>query len=152
MRELIKKILKEEVLNLNEFKIDKKSLLHDLRVMDFKNDDAEEELNYHIEWFKSLPKELTLYRIVYVDDESEINKKEPGSHYSIDKESLIENDSYTYGYGDKKFLLTVKVSKSLVDPQQTISNNILYPNEKEITLKNKGRGAKVIDITELEIF
>lgn len=149
MRELIKKILKEEVLNLNEFKIDKKSLLHDLRVMAFSSEDAEEELDYHIEWFKSLPKELKLYRIVYVDDESEINTKEPGSHYSFDKENLIENNTHTYGYGEKKFLLTVIASKSLADPQLTISNNILYPNEKEITLKKKGRGAKVIDITEL---
>lgn len=149
MKELIKKILRDEVLSVNEIKLNKKNLLHDLSVMDFDYDDAQDELNYQIKWFKSLPNELTLYRVIYVNDENEINIKEPGSHYSMNKESLINNNVYTYGYGDKKFLLTIKTKKSLVDPQQTISNRILYPNEEEITIKNKGRGVKVVEIEEI---
>jgi len=149
MKELIKQVLKEHV-ELNEFSINRKSLLHDLQMMDFDFDDAQEELEYHIEWFKSLPKELKLYRVIYADSEEDINVKEPGKHYSMDKSNLTGSHSYVSGYGDNKYLLTVIANKSLVDPQSTISNNILYPNEKEITLKRNGKGAKVINIKELE--
>lgn len=147
MRILIQKILREET--LNEVKINKQSLLHDLQVMDFDYEDAKEEIKHHIKWFESLPKVLKLYRIIYADGENNINIKEPGKHYSLDKKNLLDYHEYSIGYGENKYLLTVMVNKSLVDPQETISNNILYPNEKEITLKRNGRGAQVIEITEL---
>lgn len=38
----------------------------------------------------------------------------------------------------------------MVDFVDTISNNILYPNENEITLKNKGKGIKIISIKKLK--
>ncbi len=142
MREIIKKVLKE-------FTVNKSSLIHDLQVMDYDYEDAQEELKKHIDWFKSLPKEMMLYRIVYVDDESDINLKEPGSHYSLNKDELVENHQYAIGYGEYKYLITVTAKKSLFDAQETISNNILYPNEMEITLKNKGKGTKVISIEKL---
>jgi len=142
MREIIKKVLKE-------FTVNKSSLMHDLQVMDYDYEDAQEELKKHIDWFKSLPKEMMLYRIVYVDDESDINLKEPGSHYSLNKDELVENHQYVIGYGEYKYLITVTAKKSLFDAQETISNNILYPNEMEITLKNKGKGTKVISIEKL---
>lgn len=150
MRSTIKKILHEETKNLlKEIKIDKEKLLHDLMVMDFNPNDAEDELNYYLEWFKSLPNELKLYRIVFADDKSKIDTKQPGKHFSIDKENLLAHHDYTYGYGENKYLISVLVNKSLVDPQETISNNILYPNENEITLKNKGKGVKILKITKL---
>jgi len=31
----------------------------------------------------------------------------------------------------------------------TLNNNILYPHEKEITLKDKGRGAQYLDIEKI---
>jgi hypothetical protein len=147
MKELIKQILREEF--LNEFRIDRSSLLHDLNVMDFSSEEATEELQSHIEWFKSLPNEMTLYRIVFADDESEIDLKQPGTHYSHDKKGLIDSHVHASGHGEFKYLITVKVKKSLFDAQETISNNILYPNEQEISLKNKGKGAKVISVEEL---
>jgi hypothetical protein len=45
--------------------------------------------------------------------------------------------------------LTVEVDKTKMDVLQTLSNNILYPHEEEITLKNKGKGAQIINIEEL---
>ena len=149
MKKIIEKILKEEANTLLEFKVNRSSLLHDLQVMDYSPEDAEEELDSHIKWFKSLPNELKLYRVVYVDNESDINTKQPGKHYSMDYENLIGYHEYALGYGEKKFLLTVIANKSLIDAQSTISNNILYPNEKEITLKQNGKGAKVIKIKEI---
>jgi len=148
MKDLIKHILREEF-NLNEFKINRKSLLHDLQVMDYSLEDAEDELEYHIKWFKSLPNELTLYRMIYVDNKDDINMKEPGSHYSMDKENLVNFHDYAIGIGDEKYLLTVVANKSLIDAQATISNNILYPNEKEITLNKRGRGVKIVKIDKI---
>jgi hypothetical protein len=148
MKELIKRILNEEFI-LNEFKINRKSLLHDLQLMDYSLEDAKDELQYHIDWFKSLPNQLILYRIIYIDGKDNINMKEPGSHYSMDKENLVNFHEYAIGIGDEKYLLTVVADKSLIDAQTTISNNILYPNEKEITLKKKGKGVKIIKIDNI---
>ena len=43
MRELIKNILREEV-QLNEFRVDRSSLVHDLNMMDFDPEEVKEEL------------------------------------------------------------------------------------------------------------
>jgi len=134
---------------INEIKINKQSLMHDLMIMDYNHEDAEYELNSLLDWFKSLPNTLELYRIIYVDNENQINVKQPGSHYSLNKDELLSSHTYSSGYGDLKYLITVSASKSLVDVQDTLSNNILYPNELEITLKNKGKGAKIISLTLL---
>jgi hypothetical protein len=148
MRELIKHILREEV-QLNEFRVNRSSLIHDLNMMDFDPEEVKEELERHIEWFKSLPNEMTLYRIIHADDESEIDLKQPGAHYSDNKRELIYNHTHAAGHGEFKYLITVKANKSLFDAQETISNNILYPNEMEISLRNKGKGVKVISVDKL---
>lgn len=148
MKYLIKKILREEV--LYEVKINKKNLLTVLNDVGLFDEDADDELNNLLRWFKLLPNELTLYRILRVDNESDINLKEPGKHYSTNRVSLIKNNTHTLGYGDKKFLLTVKAKKSQIDIQETLTNNILYPNEEEITLKNRGKSVRVISVEELK--
>ena len=76
-----------------------------------------------------------------------------GSHYSQDRTDLI-NNHYDRGsiYGDMgehAYLITVKVPKSEVDVMETLNNNILYPHEKEITLKDKGRGAQYLDVEKI---
>lgn len=130
-------------------KINKKILLNQLVEMGYNPEEAKEELNSLIDWFLSLPKKMTLYRVIQVDELSDINKERPGSHYSRYKSELISNHCYAVGYGDKKFLMTIRADKSLFDINQTLSNNILYPNENEITLKNKGFGAEIISIEEI---
>jgi SMC interacting uncharacterized protein involved in chromosome segregation len=149
-REIIKKIVREvSSKHLNEVKINRKELLKDLISMDYNPDDAEDELDYLIKWYESLPKELTLYRVIYVNNEDDINTESPGSHYSVSKSDLLRNHGYSVGIGDKKYLLKVVANKSQIDVQKTLSNNILYPNEKEITLKNKGKGIDIIKIIEI---
>jgi hypothetical protein len=37
----------------------------------------------------------------------------------------------------------------MVDVMETLENNILYPNEKEITLKNKGKGVEIISTKKI---
>jgi hypothetical protein len=149
-RKSIKEILRKESSKiLNEAKINRKKLLKDLISMDYSLEDAETELDYLIKWFESLPNELRLYRVIFVDSEDDIDKESPGYHYSISKSDLLRNHEYSVGVGDEKYLLTVIADKSLINPQETISNNILYPNEGEITLKNKGKGVSIVKIKKL---
>ena len=109
------------------------------RISDIKN-----ELN-------SLPQTLTLYRVVYVDDEGQINQIEVGSHYVLKRREL-ESSHYQGSHvgGGSPLILTVKADKSLIDVQTTINNRVKYPHEKEVTLKNKGVGAKIIKVEPFE--
>lgn len=117
--------------------------------MDFSQEEAKDEVKYLHQWFKSLPEELKLYRIILADNKNDINFKQPGSHYSTNKRDLMNSHYFTTGVGSKTFLLTVLADKSLVDKEETFNNRVLYPNENEITLKNKGKGVKIINIKEL---
>jgi hypothetical protein len=138
-----------KLLELLSEEIDKQLLLNYLYQMDYDKEDAIEELKSLLKYIKSLPPFLTLYRIVRVDNESDIDQDSLGSHYSTNKKDLINNNTYADGYGEKRFLIKVKSPRELVDINQTLANNILYPNENEITLKNKGKGVKILSITEL---
>ena len=120
--------------------------------MGFDNDEALYELNNITDYYDNLPENLTLYRIIFAGSKNEIDRQYPGSHYSISQKDLLENH---YGslrdssYGDKCFIIKVKVQKQLIDSYESIKNNILYPNEQEITLKNKGFGAEIMSITQI---
>ena len=128
---------------LNEA-INKKRLMSLLKTMDITGEDAKSELEDIVSYVKELPEELKLYRILSVDSKDDINKEELGSHYSTDRKNLLSSHDYVTGSGEEYYLVTVKVKKSMVDVMETLENNILYPNEKEITLKNKGKGVEII--------
>ena len=114
---------------------------------------AIEDLQNLIEWLNGLPEIITLYRLLYLHDEDEINKEELGDHYSDNKKELLynhHNKGSIYGdYGENAILITVKVNKDQIDILNTLHNNIMYPHEQEITLKNKGKGSQLIDIKEI---
>jgi len=139
-----------KLLELLSEEIDKQLLLNYLYQMDYDKEAAIEELKSLLKYIKSLPPFLTLYRIIRVNDESDIDKDSLGSHYSTNKKDLINNNTYADGYGEKRFLIKVKSPRELVDINQTLANNILYPNENEITLKHKGKGVKILSVTELK--
>lgn len=154
----IKNLLKKSKDNLDESFIrltadNTDNLLGCLYEMGFDNDDALYELNTITNFYEKLPEELILYRIVFAGSKNEIDRQYPGSHYSINKKELINNH---YGslrdssYGDKCFIIKVKAQKQLIDNYESIKNNILYPNEQEITLKNKGFGAEIIKIMQVD--
>lgn len=132
-----------------ENKIDKKRLLSNYQTMDFDIKKAKSDLKDLIVWYKSLPDILKLYRIVHVDNKNDIDLINPGSHYSISRKDLISSHDYSAGYGEKKYLITVIADKSMVDVNETLSNNILYPNEREITLKDKGKGVEILSVKKI---
>lgn len=133
---------------LNET-INKKRLMSLLKTMDITGEDAKSELEDIVSYVKELPEELKLYRILSVDSKDDINKEELGSHYSTDRKNLLSSHDYVTGSGEEYYLVTVKVKKSMVDVMETLENNILYPNEKEITLKNKGKGVEIISTKKI---
>jgi hypothetical protein len=133
---------------LNEA-INKKRLISLLKTMDITGEDAKSELEGIVSYVKELPEELKLYRILSVDSKDEINKDELGSHYSTDRKNLLSSHDYVTGSGEDYYIVTVKAKKSMVDVMETLENNILYPNEKEITLKNKGKGVEIISIKKI---
>ena len=106
-----------------------------------------------LDWLNGLPEETILYRLLYVDDDEKIDKEFLGDHYTPNKKELLYNH-YNKGsiYGGNEghpVLIKVKINKEQIDIFNTIHNNIYYPHEEEITLKNKGKNVKIIDVTKL---
>jgi hypothetical protein len=54
------------------------------------------------------------------------------------------------GFGEKYFIITVKIPKNEINVSETIENNILYPHEREITVKNNGKNVKIVRIEEID--
>jgi len=121
--------------------------------MGLSNEWAIEDLQSLLEWLNGLPDTITLYRLLYVDEDIDIDKEELGTHYSHIKKDLLHNHhskgSIYGGNWGYPILITVEVKKGQIDIFNTLHNNILYPHEQEITLKDKGRGAKLIDVSEV---
>ena len=131
-------------------RIDKQYLLSKLYEMGFDEESAEDELEYLIDYLYELPDLIDLYRIISVDNKKDIDIKKPGSHYSTSKKDLLKSYSFCTGCGDEIYLLTVESPKELIDISQTLANRILYPNEQEITLKNKGSGVNAVSIKKIK--
>lgn len=143
--------------NVSKYKLSKNDiskLMKDYDYMGYDVDYAIDELIELVSYLNNLKSPLILYRIICSDSEEEINLSNVGSHYSLNKNNL-KNNHYRKGSiagncrGEKVFLLTVSAEKLMVNVMETLSNNILYPHEEEITLKNKGMGVKIIKVEEL---
>jgi hypothetical protein len=154
MRDIIIKILSEEkrknfMLSSN----DRNYLLSAYEDMGYEYEWAQEDLDELVRFINRLPKRVKLYRVILVDEEGQIDREKPGSHYSMDKENLLGShmlDSVkSSSLGNEAYLITVKADKGSIDIMETLHNNILYPHEKEITLYDKGKGAEIIDIEKL---
>lgn len=117
---------------------------------------ANEQLKSLIRLFNKLPDPVRLYRLIFLESKDKFNRDEPGSHYVLSKERLIRDhyDSMLYDYSkfenSKPFILTIEANKNKIDFDETIKNNLAYPHEEEVTLKDRGRGANTISIERLK--
>lgn len=117
---------------------------------------AREHLDDVVNNFNNLPDPVTLYRLIFLGKKSDLNKNELGSHYVLNKQRLIRShyDKMLYDYSKfenaKPYILTISSNKNKIDFDETISNNLMYPHEEEITLKNKGKGVDIISLEELK--
>lgn len=149
--------INESTNNSNKYKLSKNEiikLMSNYEYMGYDQESAIDDLEDLVSYLNNLKSPLILYRIICSDSKEELNLSKVGSHYSLNKNNLL-NNHYRRGSiagdcrGEKVFLITVFVEKSMIDVMETLSNNILYPHEEEITLKNYGVGATVIDTEEL---
>ena len=139
-----------KLLNLLSEEINRKGMVTFLmQDRDYNEEDANNEIDDILSWMEGLPKKMTLYRIIRADSEDDIDTENPGNHYSMDRKNLIANQDFSHGVGDRVFLLKVSVDKRYINKEDTLKNNIMYPNEKEVTLSKGGLGAKVVDITDI---
>jgi len=143
-------LLKEQITLSHE---DTEFMYGAYKVMGLDEEWAIYDLKSLLEWLNGLPDTIILYRLIYVDEERDIDKEDLGTHYSHIKKDLLHNH-YSKGsiysnseMGDNALLLTVKIKKDQIDIFNTLHNNILYPHEQEITLKNKGKGSELIDVS-----
>mgnify|MGYP007071669585 CR=1 FL=1 len=116
--------------------------------------DAKEFLESHIEYYMKYPDPVTLYRVIGVKNKKAIRDKEPGEHYVDDKMLIDDHLLMSIGafenWADdvKPYIMEVQVPLNQIDVLQTLIQNLSFPNENEINLKNKGRGAKFIKATK----
>lgn len=140
-----------KLLHILSERINKKRYLSLLiRDMDYDESEAEEVLNDIITTVKNLPNPIKLYRIIHVDNKDEIDLRNPGSHYAKNKKDLLNSHSFADGVGDESYIITVLAPKSLIDVEETINNNVLFPHENEVTLKNKGNGVEIVSVRKLK--
>jgi len=145
-----KKVISEVKDPLNLSKKQLKSLIDQgKKHMGYSEEESKEEIEYIIKSIKNLPEEIKLFRIIKADDRKDIDTDKPGDHYAKNKKDLLDSHSFADGIGDNSFMITVLAPKELVDIDQTIYNNLLYPNENEVTLKNKGEGVKIVSIRKI---
>ena len=146
--------------NLNEnyvrFTEDNTSdLIEDFMSMGFDRETSIYEFNELVSVYENLPSTMILYRLVFSDSQEEIDTQYPGYHYTRKKKDLLDNH-YFQSYrdsstGENPYIIKVRIQKQMIDFYESIKNNILYPGEKEITLKDKGFGAKIIEIMPVNI-
>jgi hypothetical protein len=114
--------------------------------------DAKEYLVEAVDEYKNLPDPVTLYRVVFVKNKKAIKIKQPGEHYVLYKWMIDSHliDSIG-GYelteeDDEPYILNVQAPLSSIDVLQTIIQNLSFPNEREINIKDKGRTLKVVKV------
>ncbi len=89
--------------------------------------------NSVIDVFSSLPEKFKIYRIIKIDNPSQLDKTKLGVHWTLDKTTLTDKH-YHSDKGEGYCIITAYVTIDLVKIKRTIELNIEYPNEKEILL------------------
>jgi hypothetical protein len=120
-------------------------------------EDAIYDLTSRIEEYKNFPDPVTLYRVIGVKNKKMINTKDLGDHYTphlwnIDTDMLMSIGYENWEEGVKPYVMEVLVQISEIDIISTIIQNLNFPLEHEINLKNKGRNVKFVKAWKLKDF
>ena len=104
-----------------------------------------------------MPNPVVLYRAIGVKGKKMIKIDELGEHYTPYKWNINGNTLLSIGYENwdeetKPYVMEVSVPLSEIDIIQTVIQNLSFPNEHEINLKNKGKGAKFVKAYKLKGF
>lgn len=123
----------------------------------FNNDeDAIEYLSEKIDEYKKFSNPVILYRVIGVKNKKMINTKSLGLHYTpyewaIDSDMLLLIGAEYWDDDVVPYVIKVSVPISQIDIWQTIIQNLAFPNEHEITLKDRGKGIKIIKTYKLKL-
>ncbi len=120
-------------------------------------EDAFEDLKEKSNFYKQMPNPVILYRAIGVKNKKMIKTDELGEHYTpykwnIDGDMLLSIGYENWDEETKPYVMEVSVPHSEIDIIQTIIQNLSFPNEHEINLKNKGKGAKFVKVYKLKGF
>jgi hypothetical protein len=91
----------------------------------------------------NLPKQIKLYRIIYLKSEKDFNKDDLGVHFIADKRLI--NDDFLWSIGitkkeyKKLYLISINVDSKYINIDWTLSYKARYPNEFEFTLKDNSK-------------
>ena len=101
--------------------------------------------------YRSLGDVVRLYRVVGVTSMDEIKVNEPGEHYVLDEFQIHEESIGMYDWEDglRAYIMEVDCPIGEIDVIRTLVQNMSFPNEWEISVKNKGNGVKVVNIREM---
>jgi hypothetical protein len=91
----------------------------------------------------NLPKQIKLYRIIYLKSEKDFNKDDLGVHFIADRRLI--NDDFLWSIGitkkeyKKLYLISINVDSKYINIDWTLSYKARYPNEFEFTLKDNSK-------------
>lgn len=127
-------------------------------------DKAEQYITYLIntpypDGWKNIPSKPTVYRIVHLSDQENLDKQDLGKHWTFDKyifddPDIIDNIFYDfYGRGLKfdsnnLYLIEAEVPVENIDWEWTVEQNIIHPDEHEIQIQNT-KNIKIKNIKKL---
>ena len=120
-------------------------------------DDALEDFTERLNEWKKMPNPVKLYRVVGVKNKRMIKKDNLGEHWTLYKWNLDSDMLMSIGYENwdddiEPYVVEAHVPHSEIDIIQTIIQNLSFPNEHEINLKNKGKGIKFVKSYKLKGF
>lgn len=123
----------------------------------YDEEEAFEDFKEKIDFYKSMPDPVKLFRVVGVKNKKMIKTDSLGEHWTpyewnLDGDMLMSIGYELWDEDVKPFVIEAMVPLSEIDVMQTIVQNLNFPNEYEINLKNKGNGAKMINTYRLKEF
>jgi hypothetical protein len=116
-------------------------------------EDAIEDLTEKINTYKKFKDPVILYRIVAVKNKKLIKTKDLGAHFTPYKWAIDDDMLRSIGYDNwddswTPYVMKVSTPLNEIDILQTLIQNLNFPHEHEIFLKNNGKGAKFIKATK----
>jgi len=120
-------------------------------------EDAFDDFKDKIIDYKNLSNPSKLYRVIGVKNKQVIRKDELGEHWTpydwnLDGDMLMSIGYENWDDETKPYVIEALVPHSEIDVIQTIIQNLSFPNEHEINLKNKGKNVKFVKSYKLEGF
>jgi hypothetical protein len=117
--------------------------LNDSNDGEYERELSENELFHYIknriDIFKKLPDSIILYRVLHLLNYEDLNLNDIGKFYNLDWKNFdfdyFDKINMWYYDLDQIYIAEVKIPKSWIDFETTITQNILFPSEEEISIR-----------------